>query len=61
MPAPVAEPSESAREALRIAARKLFAEKGFDGVRVKEVAQATGYNPALINYHFGGKEGTVNA
>jgi AcrR family transcriptional regulator len=49
--------SENARGALLAAARKLFAERGFDGVSVKEVAQAAGHNPALINYHFGGKEG----
>src|ERR1700722_17580007 len=54
---PTLEPSESARESLRSAAKKLFSERGFDGVRVKEVAAAAGYNPALINYHFGGKEG----
>jgi AcrR family transcriptional regulator len=48
---------ETTKGALLAAARKLFAEKGFDGVSVKEVAQATGHNAALINYHFGGKEG----
>src|SRR4051812_14274591 len=51
------ERSESTRNALLATARKLFAERGFDGVSVKEVAQATGHNPALINYHFSGKEG----
>jgi AcrR family transcriptional regulator len=57
LPAESPERSENARSALLAAARKLFAERGFDGVSVKEVAQATGHNPALINYHFSGKEG----
>jgi AcrR family transcriptional regulator len=56
-PSESSERNENARRALLAAARKLFAERGFDGVSVKEVAQATGHNAALINYHFSGKEG----
>ena len=51
------EQGDSVRDAFLAAARRLFAEKGFDGVSVKELAQATGYNAALVNYHFKNKEG----
>lgn len=39
----------------------LFAEHGFDGVRVEQIAAASGVNKALINYHFGGKAGLYSA
>ena len=39
-----------------IAAEKVFAEKGLKGARVKEIADLSGVNPALINYYFGGKD-----
>ncbi len=38
------------------AATLLFAQKGFSGVSVKEMAEAAGVNIASISYHFGGKE-----
>lgn len=38
------------------AAIPLFAQKGFAGVSVKELAQAADVNIALISYYFGGKE-----
>jgi len=38
------------------AAEKVFAEKGLKGARVKEIAELSGVNPAMINYYFGGKE-----
>ncbi|WP_346353274.1 TetR/AcrR family transcriptional regulator [Azotosporobacter soli] len=38
------------------AATLLFAQKGFSGVSVKEIAEAAGVNIASISYHFGGKE-----
>jgi len=37
-------------------ATPLFAQKGFAGVSVKEIAEAASVNIALISYHFGGKE-----
>lgn len=33
-------------------ATRLFAEKGYDGVSIKEISQAAGVNIAAINYHF---------
>ena len=38
------------------AAEKLFAEKGFAGVGVREITQLADVNIASISYHFGSKE-----
>jgi TetR/AcrR family transcriptional regulator len=38
-------------------ATPLFAEKGFHGVSVRELAKAAGINLSMISYYFGGKEG----
>jgi len=43
------------------AAGELFAERGFDGVPVRELAKRAGVNAAAINYHFGGKEALYHA
>jgi AcrR family transcriptional regulator len=43
------------REALLGAGTELFAERGYDGVPVRAIAQRAGVNTAMINYHFGGK------
>jgi AcrR family transcriptional regulator len=37
------------------AAKKLFAEKGFDGARVDDIAENAGVNKALIYYYFKSK------
>ncbi len=47
---------EDTRERLIAAAVRLFAQKGFDGASVKELADAAGVNVSLVSYHFGGKE-----
>lgn len=39
----------------------LFAQKGFAGVSVKELAEAANVNIALISYYFGGKENLYTA
>ncbi|RNC68486.1 MAG: TetR/AcrR family transcriptional regulator [Desulfuromonadales bacterium] len=49
------------RSHLITAATPLFAAKGLSGVNVREIARAAGVNPALISYHFGGKEGLYAA
>jgi AcrR family transcriptional regulator len=43
------------REALLVAATRLFAERGLEGVPVAGIAEAAGVNKALVSYHFGGK------
>ena len=52
---------EATRAALLRAAEALFAESGFDGTSVEQIAEAAGVNKAMINYHFGGKGGLYRA
>ena len=47
--------------ALESAATLVFAEKGFDGARVEEIARRARANKAMISYHFGGKAGRYRA
>ena len=46
-----------ARAAIRSAAEEIFARDGFDGARVDAIAEASGYNKALIFHYFGDKLG----
>lgn len=39
------------------AATLLFAEKGFDGIGIREIAAKAHANSAMVGYHFNGKEG----
>ena len=55
------ENSENSRQALIVAAGELFAENGVSGTNVRSIAAKAGVNVALINYHFGNKDGLVNA
>lgn len=43
------------------AAEELFAEKGFDGSRVDEIARKAGVNKALIYYYFKSKDDILDA
>ncbi|HET9143052.1 TetR/AcrR family transcriptional regulator [Actinophytocola sp.] len=45
------------REQLLDVARSLFAEKGFDGASVEEIAHRAGVSKPVVYEHFGGKEG----
>ncbi len=49
--------AESARQAILAAAEEAFASQGFDGARVDAIAEASGYNKALIFHYFGDKLG----
>jgi AcrR family transcriptional regulator len=57
------DPAERQRDADRTRQRILdaalgeFADKGFAGARVREIADRAGVNAQLISYYFGGKEG----
>ena len=40
---------------------KLFAEKGFDGTSVRDIAKAADINVAMVSYYFGSKEKLLEA
>lgn len=47
---------ESARERILAAGLELFAERGFDGARTRDIADRAGTNHGLIRYYFATKE-----
>jgi len=46
----------NSRKLILDAAEEVFAEKGFDGARVDEIARRAGVNKALLYYYFPGKD-----
>ena len=44
------------REAILVAARAMFAERGFDQASIRAIATAAGVDPALVHHYFGTKE-----
>lgn len=43
-------------------AERLYAERGLDGVSLREITEAAGQrNNAAVHYHFGGRDGLVRA
>ncbi|MEE8435333.1 MAG: helix-turn-helix domain-containing protein [bacterium] len=52
---------EERREAILQAAVPLFAEKGFHGVKTREIANAAGVSEALVFQHFESKEALFEA
>jgi AcrR family transcriptional regulator len=51
---PTGESGETRRRLLETAA-ELFADRGFDGVTIREICRAASANLAAVNYHFGDK------
>ncbi len=49
------------REILLQTASRLFAEKGFEAVSIRELSKEANVNIAMIAYHFGSKEGLFKA
>jgi len=45
----------SGKERILDAAERLFAQRGFYGVSLRDITQAAGVDVALVSYHFGGK------
>ncbi len=43
-------------EKIKIAARKVFTEKGYSAARTRDIADESGINLALLNYYFRSKE-----
>lgn len=49
------------REQLLAAARAAFAERGYDGATVRNIAERAGVDAAMVNHWFGGKEALFTA
>lgn len=58
-----AKPAEQASGKLRLikVAMRMFAEKGYDGITVRDISAAADVSVGLINHHFGSKEGLREA
>lgn len=48
--------SAATRAALLVAARELFAERGFEGATVRDISARAGVNQSLLFRYFGGKD-----
>ncbi|MEZ4871080.1 MAG: TetR family transcriptional regulator [Bdellovibrionales bacterium] len=53
----IVEKSESSKNSIIKAAYRLFAQKGYDGTSIRELAEAVEVNIAAIHYYFGSKQG----
>ena len=53
--------SADTRQRLVDSAARLFADRGFENVTVREICKASNANVAAINYHFGDKVGLYRA
>ncbi|WP_068269505.1 TetR family transcriptional regulator [Aldersonia kunmingensis] len=51
----------STERRILLAAERLFAERGVDGVSLRAVMAAAGTNVAAVHYHFGSKDALVEA
>ncbi len=52
---------DNSKQALLLAAKRLFAVRGINAVKLSEVADAAGIDACMIHYHFGGKSGLIEA
>ena len=53
---PEIEKNTTTEEKIKEAARAVFVQKGYAATRTRDIAEASGYNLALINYYFRSKE-----
>jgi TetR/AcrR family transcriptional regulator len=52
---------ERTRRAVLDAAERLFAERGYDGVSMRDIGEASGVSQPLIHHHFGCKDALYGA
>lgn len=52
---------EKTRNKILSTAEKLFAQKGYDGTSVQDIAKAAAVNKALIYYHFKNKQDIIDS
>ncbi|MEV8514708.1 TetR family transcriptional regulator [Dactylosporangium sp. NPDC051484] len=48
--------NQDTREVILAAATKAFAEHGFDGASIRQIATSAGVDPALVHHYFGSKD-----
>ena len=48
--------NQDTRQAILTAAREAFAERGFDGTSIRQIATSAGVDPALVHHYFGAKD-----
>jgi AcrR family transcriptional regulator len=53
--------SQPTRERILDAAERLFAQRGFHGVSIRDITGDAGVDVALANYHFGSKHGLLES
>ena len=58
---PTSDRGEATRQRLLEVAIRVFAARGFDGARTRDIAAAAKTNPVSIAYYFGGKQGLYHA
>lgn len=51
---------KSTEEKIKMAAEKVFMEKGFSAARTRDIAEESGINLALLNYYYRSKENLFN-
>ena len=61
MPPRVKSRTEPGRDAILVAGRELFAERGFNAASVSEIAARAGIAKSVIYHHFGSKAGLYEA
>ena len=58
---PAAAPRGERRQAILLAAERLFAQRGYHGVTIRQIAEQAGVPLALVGYYFGPKHELFHA
>jgi AcrR family transcriptional regulator len=48
--------NQDTRQAILTAARQAFADRGYDGASIRQIATSAGVDPALVHHYFGAKD-----